>query len=735
MVAPAVLAAAAKAAEVAKSAKGAAQLAAGQGEPDGGGKDKKKSTGKLLLIIGGGGVLPAAGICFIAVAVVAGLLGGVGSGSAQASCADYGDNAQAGNTGDAAATSPIMPAGKVYLPNATARNEIPPRMILASMRAAARYKGLDWTLIAGQMYQETKFGQDQSAAPGGRNSAGYMGLLQFGKPAWTDYGADGNGDGEKDLYNIDDSAFAAANFLHAKGAETNAGEALRIYSGSTKSNTIYLRVVLTQAARYRGSLTGDKDLVKEWYAHLKKTVDKNPSFPTLGEQSDIPEPVGNNADPGTALSIRSSPARSWSTPPLGRGDDDTTVAMAPAAYSRPLTGPSSGTSGTTSPGTYGTTYGPPGTAYVTRAAALSAPAALPARAPAAPPTPPSGKDWQWPMKKGTYTVGTPYRKTGNMWSLGYHTGLDLVAPSGTPIYAAADGKVTVAGPGGSYGNQTHITHAGGTISLYAHQTTISVSVGDTVKRGDRIGTVGATGNVTGAHLHWEVRVPGVDNPFVGGMDRGPGMVDPQAWLEGRISASPDYGGVPGGDGDQNGRDAEYAGCAEDGSGTPVAPDGAGVTGVLPDSDDPVVRAALGWAQRGMGTPYVLGAPRLQGVNPTAFDCSSYTQWAYYQASDGKIDIGATTYEQEKKLRAHKVALSEAQPGDLIFFRPSSRGSEHVGIVWEPAGRKIVHAPRSGKNVEFSTWDVQDEITAVYRVPIPQGSNAVEADGKGDTEHA
>ncbi|MCH0542658.1 peptidoglycan DD-metalloendopeptidase family protein [Streptomyces sp. MUM 203J] len=723
MVAPAVLAAAAKAAKVAKAAQAAQNVARtaggggrGQGGPGGG---KKKSNLKWWLVIGGAGLLPIGGVCILVLILITSVLGASGGGAAAAACAEYGENANAGNTSDAAATSPIMPAGKVYTPSETARNEIPPKMILASMRAAARYKGLDWTLIAGQMYQETKFGQDPSAAPGGKNSAGYMGILQFGRPAWQDYGADGNGDGKKDLYNIDDAAFAAANFLHAKKAETEAWEALRFYSGSSAGNTIYMRVVLTQAARYRGSLTGDKDLVKDWYDHLKKTIDKNPGFPTLGKQSDIPEPVDNNADPNTALSIPSSPARSWSTPSLGgSGSGGTTTAMAPAAYTLPTASLGTGSTGLDS-----------------RLLALpvAAPALVLPLAPDDGPSAATGKDWQWPMKEGSYTIGSKYRQTGNMWSLGYHTGLDLVAPTGTPIYAPADGKVVKAGSGGSYGNQTNLQHASGVITLYAHQSSIAVKVGQSVKRGDLIGKVGATGNVTGPHLHWEVRVPGVDNPFVGGQDQGPGMVDPEDWLNGKITANPDYGTVPG-SGD-SGRDAQYAGCAQSTDGTPVAPDGAGVTGVLPDSDDPVVRAALGWAQRGIGVPYVFGAPRLQGDSPVSFDCSSYTQWAYYQASNGKINIGANTYEQERKLAAHKVALSDAQPGDLIFFRPSSRGSEHVGIVWDPAGKKIVHAPRPGKDVEFSTWDVQDPITAVYRVPIPAGTNAVEGDGKGSHDHA
>ncbi|KND29054.1 peptidoglycan DD-metalloendopeptidase family protein [Streptomyces stelliscabiei] len=689
MVAPAVLAAAAKAAKAAKTAQKAKQLLDGQRGKKGGKRPGRKT--KVAAV----GILLSGGACFVATIMVMNMVGGLGAGSSNASCTDYADNANAGNTGAAAATNPIMPAGKMYMPSEAARNEIPPKMILAAMRGAANYEGLDWTIIAGQMYQETKFGQDKSAAPGGKNSAGYMGILQFGNPAWQDYGDDGNGDGKEDLYNIDDASWAAANFLHAKKVESAPWQALLSYSGSNASNTIYPRVVLTQAARYRGELTGDKDLIKRWYAHLKETVEKNPDFPTLGQQSDIPEPVGNDAQVGKALSIAASAPRDWSTPPL---NGTANVGSATAA----------GLTTALSPAGYTVADGDTDI--------LAAPE-------------PERRDgWQWPMKQGTYIAGTPYHKSGSMWSLGYHTGLDLVAPTGTPIYAPADGTVVSAGPGGSYGNMTTIEHKDGVITLYAHQVRIDVTRGQQVKRGDRIGLVGATGNVTGPHLHWEVRVPGVDNPFVGGHDAGPGMVDPEAWVEGRLSANPDYGTVPGSN--EPAKDAQYADCAEENGSAAVAPDGAGATGVLPDSDDPVIRAVLGWAQRGLGTPYVYGAPRLQGENPKSFDCSSLTQWAYYMASGGKINIGSTTRDQQPYLRAHKVPLSEAQPGDVIFFRPNGDGtSGHVGLVWDPKGHQIIHAPRPGKTVSFSKWDYQDEITGVYRVPIPEGTNVVEGDGR------
>jgi LysM repeat protein len=94
-------------------------------------------------------------------------------------------------------------------------------------------------------------------------------------------------------------------------------------------------------------------------------------------------------------------------------------------------------------------------------------------------------------------------------------GVDLGAPRGTPIYAAAAGVVIVArnngGWNGGYGNYVVITHANGTQTLYAHMTHSIVSIGQMVDRGQLIGYVGATGEATGPHLHFEVR--GARNPF------------------------------------------------------------------------------------------------------------------------------------------------------------------------------------------------------------------------------
>ena len=118
-----------------------------------------------------------------------------------------------------------------------------------------------------------------------------------------------------------------------------------------------------------------------------------------------------------------------------------------------------------------------------------------------------------------YTITSTFGQSGALWSSGYHTGLDFAAPTGTPIKAVHSGTVTEAGWSGSYGYRTVLTLDDGTEIWYAHQSSISVGVGQKVTSGEVIGRVGATGNVTGAHLHLEVHP--------GGASTG---IDPMAWL-------------------------------------------------------------------------------------------------------------------------------------------------------------------------------------------------------------
>ena len=90
-----------------------------------------------------------------------------------------------------------------------------------------------------------------------------------------------------------------------------------------------------------------------------------------------------------------------------------------------------------------------------------------------------------------------------------HTGLDIATATGTPVLAAASGTVTFSGRKGSYGNLLVITHSNGVQTYYGHCSKLYVSVGTTVNQGQTVAAVGSTGNSTGPHLHFEIRVNGV----------------------------------------------------------------------------------------------------------------------------------------------------------------------------------------------------------------------------------
>lgn len=128
----------------------------------------------------------------------------------------------------------------------------------------------------------------------------------------------------------------------------------------------------------------------------------------------------------------------------------------------------------------------------------------------------------WPVaKSGTYiTSGYGMREHPIQGVIKQHTGIDIGnAGFGAPVIAATDGIVTMAGRYGGYGNCVIINHGNGISTLYGHGQTILTEVGKEVKKGDLIMEVGSTGNSTGPHLHFEVRVNG-------------SCVDPMPYLQG-----------------------------------------------------------------------------------------------------------------------------------------------------------------------------------------------------------
>jgi murein DD-endopeptidase MepM/ murein hydrolase activator NlpD len=139
------------------------------------------------------------------------------------------------------------------------------------------------------------------------------------------------------------------------------------------------------------------------------------------------------------------------------------------------------------------------------AQAAPAPAPAPAAAPA-------------DSSTGAYAHPCPACSLTQGFTAGVHNGLDLAAPIGTPIYAAAAGSVTAAGPRdpAGFGQVVYINNDDGTVAWYGHIDTWLVNVGNHVVAGQQIATVGNRGDATGPHLHFEIHAP---DP-----------VDPAAWL-------------------------------------------------------------------------------------------------------------------------------------------------------------------------------------------------------------
>lgn len=107
----------------------------------------------------------------------------------------------------------------------------------------------------------------------------------------------------------------------------------------------------------------------------------------------------------------------------------------------------------------------------------------------------------------TGTISSRYGVSSRIRS-STHTGLDIATGSGTPISVVADGTVTCAQYSGAYGNLVKVSHGNGVETWYAHTSKMYVTVGQEVKAGDIIAAVGSTGNSTGPHLHFEIRING-----------------------------------------------------------------------------------------------------------------------------------------------------------------------------------------------------------------------------------
>ena len=280
-------------------------------------------------------------------------------------------------------------------------------------------------------------------------------------------------------------------------------------------------------------------------------------------------------------------------------------------------------------------------------------------------------DFPW---LGYVSSGYGYRVHPITGEKNLHRGVDIAVAQGTPIRAIHDGRVVSAGDAGSYGLCVVIEDEKGYQSRYAHCSSLSVSAGQEVKRGDVIAAVGSTGNSTGPHLHLEIMLDGE-------------YLNPYYFVDTGYDGST-AGAIPGTPG---------------GVEIPAYP-GEPVT-------DETYAAMLEEAQKYLGYPYVWG-----GSSPsTSFDCSGFVSWVINHSGWNVGRLGA----QGLYNICTPVSMANAQPGDLIFFwhtydAPNPNGVTHVGIY--VGNGQMIHCgdPISYANINSNYW--QQHYYGMGRLP-------------------
>ncbi len=253
-----------------------------------------------------------------------------------------------------------------------------------------------------------------------------------------------------------------------------------------------------------------------------------------------------------------------------------------------------------------------------------------------------------------------------------HRGVDIAAAQGTPIKAIHDGKVISAGDAGGYGLCVVIEDGKGYTSRYAHCSSLSVSVGQEVQRGDVIAAVGSTGQSTGPHLHLEITHNGE-------------YLDPYYFV--------DTGGIGNG-------------------ALPGAPGGPAIPAYPGEPPaDAVFAAMLEEAEKHLGRSYVWG-----GSSPsTGFDCSGFVSWVINHSGWNVGRLGAKGLYNI----CTPVSAADVRPGDLVFFwhtydAPDPNSVTHVGIY--VGSGQMIHCgdPVSYANINSSYW--QDHFYSYARLP-------------------
>ena len=261
---------------------------------------------------------------------------------------------------------------------------------------------------------------------------------------------------------------------------------------------------------------------------------------------------------------------------------------------------------------------------------------------------------------GTQLVSERYGGgiTLNGGSNGEKKAADNAGGGGKPMMAGFDGRVTTDARDDSYGLYVVVEDAEGLVTKYAHCSSLAVSAGQQVKKGDVIARVGSTGDSTGPHVHLEIIKNGQ-------------YLNPYYFLENPYST-----GVPG---------------------MPGGPDFPADPGAA--MGDGSYAALIAEAEKYLGWPYVWG-----GSSPsTSFDCSGFVCWCLNQS--GAASVGRTTAQGLYNL-CTPVSRDNARPGDLVFFTgtySTPNPVSHVGIY--VGGGRMIHCgdPISYTSIDTAFW--------------------------------
>ncbi|MFE9121514.1 peptidoglycan DD-metalloendopeptidase family protein [Streptomyces sp. NPDC007172] len=419
--------------------------------------------------------------------------------------------------------------------------EIPDWLRPIILDAVAKYGCAETTpsLIAAQLYEESNF---RTNPPDG--GAGALGIAQFMPGTWATQGIDGNGDGRKDPLEPKDAVPAMVSY------DCKLADEIRSVPGDVVDNMLAAYNAGGGAVRRAGGIPPYKetrDYVREireraekWAAPMDGKISGGLAKVVAGakEAYNTPYVLGGSCKPPfiglTGCDCSSLVKYAWSKvgvnlPRVTYDQVDIGTKVNSVKDLRPGDLIFSGGSASSPEHVAmfiggGEAIDAPHTGARVRIEPLSfwTERILIMKRPDYTEPNSGGTSGSWVAPVADEHIGTGYGVSGSMWSSGHHTGVDFPVGPGTAIRAVGPGTVVTAGWNSAYGNQVVIKHGDGKYSQYAHQSSLNVSVGQRVKGGDRIGWSGATGNVSGPHLHFEIRT----GPEYGS------DIDPLAYLRG-----------------------------------------------------------------------------------------------------------------------------------------------------------------------------------------------------------